>query len=137
MASRRRSVAELRAALDPIAAATAPIALHFLPPMRFMQTEIVVLPLDPHGPLRALHERIKTSGLPYARPRFAFTPHVTLSFFPTLTPHRVRQLLSIRITEPAVIETLQVSETRDPLPPRKLFEVRLEGGTAGTEGLRD
>ena len=29
-------------------------------PTRFMQTEIVVLPLDPHGPLRALHERIKT-----------------------------------------------------------------------------
>ena len=123
----RTPVAALRSALEPIAADTPPIALHFLPPMRFMQTEIVVLPLDPHGPLRALHERIKTSGLAYARPRFAFTPHVTLSFYPTLTPQRLRQLLSLRITEPAAITSLFVSETRDPLPPRKLFELRLEG----------
>jgi len=123
----RTSAASLRAAIEPIAAETAPIELHFLPPMRFMQTEIVVLPLDPHGPLRVLHERLKTSGLQYARPRFAFTPHVTLSFYPTLTPTRVRQLLSIRVDEPAVIDALIVSETRDPLPPRKLFEAKLGG----------
>jgi 2'-5' RNA ligase len=70
---------ELDATLGAIAAETAPITLRFGRPTRFMQTQIVVLPLDPHGPLRALHERIKTSGLRAARPRFYFTPHVTLN----------------------------------------------------------
>ena len=30
-----------------------------------MQTDIIVLPIDPHGPLRILHDRIITSGLPF------------------------------------------------------------------------
>ena len=47
-------VAELEAALGAIAANTAPIPLRFGRPTKFMQTEIVVLPLDPHGPLRTL-----------------------------------------------------------------------------------
>src|SRR5687767_13303890 len=68
-------VAELRERLAPIAAATAPMTLRFDAPMRFMQTTVVVLPLSPHGPLRALHEAIKSSGLPYEWPRFAFSPH--------------------------------------------------------------
>ena len=51
-----------------------------------MQTQIVVLPLDPHGPLRTLHERIKMSGLRAARPRFYFTPHVTLNLYRELPP---------------------------------------------------
>src|SRR5262245_59060613 len=76
---------ELRAALEPIARDTAPLTLTFLPPIRFMQTNVVVLPLDPNGPVRALHERIKRSGLRYEQPRFTFTPHVTLSFFRELT----------------------------------------------------
>ena len=63
------TIAELQAHLDPVGAVTAPITLRFQRPMRFMQTEIVVLPLDPHGALRALHERIKTSGLRSAPPR--------------------------------------------------------------------
>ena len=76
---------ELRAALEPIARETEPMTLPFLRPMRFMQTNVVVLPLDPNGPIRALHERIKSSGLRFAQPRFTFTPHVTLSFFRELT----------------------------------------------------
>ena len=62
---------ELRERLAPIAERTAPIEIRFGAPTRFMQTEIVVLPLDPHGPLRALHEAIKTSGLRAAQPRSA------------------------------------------------------------------
>src|SRR5688572_5257843 len=60
-------VPELRARLEPVAASIAPMTLYFEPPMRFMQTTVVVLPLSPNGPLRALHEAIKASGLPYAR----------------------------------------------------------------------
>jgi 2'-5' RNA ligase len=126
-------VARLREALDPIAATTAPLSLPFGKPVRFMQTEIVVLPLAPHGPLRELHERIARSGLPFGRSRFAFSPHATLSYYPTLTPAVARELLSLRVDEPAIIERLQVSRTRDPQPPETLFEMVLSAGT----GTRD
>ena len=119
---------ELRRALEPIARETAPLVLPFGPPQRFMQTEIVSFPLDPHGPLRALHERIKTSGLRYRQPRFSFSPHVTISFYPTLTPARARELLALRLAEPAELRTLAAYRHRDPLPPVKLVEVALDGG---------
>ena len=121
-------VARLREALEPIARETAPMTLHFGPPIRFMQTDIVVLPLDPHGPLRRLHERIAASGLRFERARFAFTPHCTLSFYPTLTPARLRGLLSVRVTDPVVVSRLQVYHTMDPQPARKLLDLELTGG---------
>ena len=65
------------------------MSLRFQAPVRFMQTNVVVLPLDPHGPIRELHDRIKASGLLHERPRFTFTPHVTLSFFPEPTPENL------------------------------------------------
>jgi len=120
-------VARLHEALDPIGATTAPMTLPFGKPVRFMQTEIVVLPLAPHGPLRELHERIARSGLPFGRSRFAFSPHATLSYYPTLTPAVARELLSLRVDEPVRIDRLQVSLTRDPQPPETLFELMLTG----------
>src|SRR3954464_14920530 len=53
---------ELRAALEPIAAATPPIAVVLQPPVQFMQSNVVTMQIDPNGPIRALHERIKQSG---------------------------------------------------------------------------
>lgn len=120
-------VDRIREALLPIAASTAPMSLTFEPPHRFMQTDIVSLPLDPHGPLRALHERIGRSGLPFKAARFRFTPHCTLSFYPTLTPSRERELLALRVTAPAVIDRLQIYLTRDPQPSRLLFDIALTG----------
>ena len=120
-------VDRIRAALEPIALTTAPMALPFGAPHRFMQTDIVSLPLAPNGPLRALHERIATSGLPFKRARFQFSPHCTLSFYPTLTPARKRELLALRVEAPAVIERLSVYLTRDPQPSKLLFDVRLTG----------
>lgn len=119
------TVEELRARLEPICATTAPLTLSLQHPHRFMQTDIVVLPLDPHGPLRALHERIAASGLPFGRPRFAFTPHVTLSFYRTLEPHDARQLMAVRIEEPVQLTSIRCSLTHDPLPPRTLLELPL------------
>jgi 2'-5' RNA ligase len=119
------SVERIRDALAPIAAEWAPLELRMGAPVRFMQTSIVVLPLDPHGPLRALHERIATSGLPFARPRFTFSPHCTLSFYPTLTPAAARRLLALRVDEPAVIDALRVYRHRDPLPPVKVLDLPL------------
>ena len=99
-------VDRLREILEPIAGDTAPISVYFQAPMKFMQKDVVVLPIDPHGPIRALHERIKTSGIPFARPRFAFTPHCTLSFYPELSRARLAELLAIRIESPVQITKL-------------------------------
>src|SRR5687768_17492779 len=44
---------ELSDKLVPITSTTHRLTLRFGPPLRFMQSDIVVLPLDPHGPLRA------------------------------------------------------------------------------------
>ena len=122
------SPAELRAALEPIARDTPPLVLRFGPPRRFMQTDIVSLPLDPHGPLRELFERIRASGLHFGPVRFAFTPHATLSYFPTLDRRRERELMAERVSEPAVVDRMELSLTQDPQPPRKLFELPLTGG---------
>lgn len=121
------AVKRLREALEPIASTTAPMQLMFDRPHRFMQTDIVSLPLDPNGPLRTLHERIARSGLRFMPARFRFSPHVTLSFYPTLTLKRAQELLSLRVTEPCIVERLQVYLTRDPQPSVKLLELELTG----------
>ncbi len=125
----------IRTALEPILANTAPMSLRFGAPHRFMQTEIISLPLDVHGPLRTLHERIAKSGLPFRPARFMFSPHCTLSFYPTLTPSNERELLALRVDAPCIVEKLQVYLTRDPQPSRKLLEMEL--GTGATSILAD
>ena len=119
--------AELRAALEPVGAVTAPLHLTFLQPLRFLGREIVVLPIDPHGPIRALHERLKTAGLSYAIARYPFTPHCTLNFYPTITPTSLRALLAVRVTEPFVIDRIRVYHTRAPQAPTHLFDLPLTG----------
>lgn len=121
------SLEVLRRAIEPIAATTPRITLRFGRPMRFLQREIVVLPLDPHGPIRALHERLKESGLPYAAARWPFTPHCTLSFYPTLVPATLRQLLMVREEGELTISVLRVCHTKAPQPPDLLFDAALEG----------
>lgn len=118
---------ELRRALEPIARATAPIPARFGRPERFPGTDIVVLPLDPHGPLRTLYERIAASGLPHGRARFPFTPHCTLSLYATLAPPARKALLMAREDEPFVIDRIEMHYTRDPQPGRKLLELGLTG----------
>jgi 2'-5' RNA ligase len=114
--------------LAPVGAETEPLVLPFGAPERFPGTNIVVLPLDPHGPIRALHDRIARSGLPFAAAKFTFTPHATLSFYPTLAPAALRELLAARVREPAVIDRLVVSHTRAPQPPVRWGEVVFAGG---------
>jgi 2'-5' RNA ligase len=123
----RTPIARIRELLEPIVSETPPIRVHFGPPMRFMQTDIIVLPIDPHGPLRTLHERIATSGLTFEQARFSFSPHCTLTFFPTLTPATRRRLLSVRVPDPVVIDRLQFYLTLDPQPARKVLELELRG----------
>jgi 2'-5' RNA ligase len=105
--------AELRAALDAVATSTAPFEVRLEPPMRFMQSVVVVMTIDPNGPIRALHERIKLSGLSYEQPRFTFTPHLTLNFYPELSRDRLRELTRFRIDEPVLIESIQAYRAVD------------------------
>jgi 2'-5' RNA ligase len=125
------TIEELEAQLRPIAETTAPITLRFAPPTRFMQTEIVVLPLDPHGPLRALHERIKTSGLKTAAPRFFFTPHVTLSLYRELPKDVLNALLRERFEEPVVMDRIEAHLTHDTGESRRLLTLPLAGQLLG------
>lgn len=118
---------EMREKLEPVTSTFAPITVSFLPPQRFMQTDIIVLPLDPHGALRALHDGIITSGLPFARARYTFSPHCTLSLYQTLDANSRRELLKVRIPEPFVISAIQLYHTRDPQPSKKLLELPLTG----------
>jgi 2'-5' RNA ligase len=114
------TTSELEAALGAIAADTPPIALRFGRPTKFMQTKIVVLPLDPHGALRTLHERIKTSGLRSTPPRFFFTPHVTLSLYRELPPDVLKSLLRQQFEEPVIVDRIEAHLTRDTGESRKL-----------------
>ena len=99
-------VEELTARIEPIASTTSPIAVRFGRPTRFMQTPIVVLPLDPHGPLRTLHERIKSSGLRSVPPRFFFTPHVTLSLYRDQPREELNALLAERFDELVTVDRI-------------------------------
>ncbi len=119
----------MRERLEPITAQTAPITLSFRIPQRFMQTDIIVLPIDPHGPLRVLHDRLITSGLLFTRARYTFSPHCTLSLYQSLDPKSIREVLETRIPEPFVIRAIQLYHTRDPQPSRKLLELPLTGGS--------
>ena len=123
------SVEEMREKLEPITRDTAPITLSFQPAQRFMQTSIIVLPVDPHGPLRVLHDRIVASGLPFTRARYTFSPHSTLSLYQSLDGKAIRELLKTRIPGPFVISAIQLYHTRDPQPSRKLLELPLTGGS--------
>jgi 2'-5' RNA ligase len=122
-------VEEMRERLEPITRDTPPMTLRFRLPQKFMQTDIIVLPLDPHGPLRILHDRIVSSGLHFGRARYTFSPHATLSLYPTLDAASARELLKVRIPEPFVISAIQLYHTQDPQPSRKLLELPLTGGS--------
>jgi hypothetical protein len=120
----------IRHHLMPVAEATAP--LHLTPgrPQRFMQSDIISLPLEAHGPVRVLHDRIAQSGLSFGSARFTFTPHVTLNLYRTLTPDTERALLAVRLTEPIVLDRLVLSATDEAGPPRSVL-VMLLGGRGG------
>jgi len=114
-------------ALDRVAREMPPFEVRLEQPMRFMQSTVVVMPVDPNGPIRALHERIKLSGLSYEQPRFTFTPHLTLSFYPELSRERLRELLRMRIDEPIPIDAIQAYRAVDLTRTKKILDVPLHG----------
>jgi len=119
--------AEVRAALEAVGAATAPLELAFGVPERFPQTNIIVLPLPVHGPVRWLHDRIATCGLPFAPARFAFTPHCTVHFFRTMTAEALQRAQRFRVRGSVCVDRIQVYATREPQPATLLCEIELRG----------
>jgi 2'-5' RNA ligase len=124
----RTTVAELRKALEPVALETPPMELPVLRPMRFMQSQVVVLPMDPHGAIRELHDRIQRSGLRYEQPRFTFTPHITLNLFRELPDDELRELLAVRIDETVVIDRIAAYRTENITGTRRMIELTLGAG---------
>jgi 2'-5' RNA ligase len=120
-------VAELRAKLEPITSTTPPLELSLRAAQRFLQTNIIVLPLDHYGPLRALHDRIANCGLPFDRSRHTFSPHCTLSLYVTHPAEVEQELLRTRIDDTVLIDSIQLYHTRDPQPSRLLLELSLTG----------
>jgi 2'-5' RNA ligase len=121
---------ELRAALERVAAETPSFTVRLEPPMRFMQSTVVVMTVDPNGPIRALHERIKSSGLSYEFPRFTFTPHCTLSFYPELSRDDLRELLRFRIDEQILIDSIQAYRAVTLTRTRKVVDLPLTGSSS-------
>lgn len=117
----------LRERFTPLAQETAPLSLKLGPVERFPGTEIVVLPVAPRGRVRELHDRIGATGLHFARPRFAFSPHVTLNLYRTLTPKSLRALMGVSITGPVMLDRLQLYFTNEPNPARLLLDLPLTG----------
>ena len=121
---------ELRRALEPIAQTCQPFSVQLEPPTRFMQSTVVVMQIDPNGPIRALHEQIKRSGLRYEQPRFTFTPHVTLSFYPELTRERLRELVRVRLSDPVTVDSIQAYRASNLTSTMKVLDLPLTGAIA-------
>ena len=124
-------VERIRELVEPITRDTPPVTVTLERPHRFMQTEIVVLPLDPHGPLRTLHERIRSSGLPFERPRFPFSPHVTLSYYPRMTKEMERRLMAVRVEGPVILGRVRFWKTVEGRGSDLVLELGLVGGADG------
>jgi 2'-5' RNA ligase len=121
------AVEELKAKILPVAATTPPITLTFGHPERFVGRNIVSLRLDPHGPLRDLHERLKGCGLPFAPARYPFTPHCTINLYPELTQANLRKMLAVRVEHSFTVQTLRIYHTQEPQRPVLLFSATLAG----------
>ena len=121
------STAELTAALTRVGDAVAPLDFVFGAPDRFPATNIIMLPLPVHGPVRWLHDRIATCGLPFAAPKFAFTPHCTVQFFRTMTEEAWRRAQRFRVRAPIRVDRIQAYATREPQPATLLCDIVLRG----------
>ena len=129
--SARTSPEVLRAAILPVAESTPRLELRFEPPMRFMQSNVVVLPLDPNGPVRTVHERIaaeiRVAGIVHERARFTFTPHCTLNLYRELPAAELRELLTFRIDDSVLVDAVQAYRSTGPIGTELLFSLPLAG----------
>lgn len=121
------TAAELTEALTRVCETIAPLDFVFGAPERFPATNIIMLPLPVHGPVRWLHDRIANCGLPFAAPKFAFTPHCTVHFFRTMTHEAWQRAQRFRVRVPIRVDRVQAYLSRDPQPAVLVCEVPLGG----------
>ena len=121
------SIDQLMTALATVSAAVAPLDFVFGAPERFPATNIIMLPLPVHGPVRWLHDRIATCGLPFGAPKFAFTPHCTVHFFRTMTDEAWTRAQRFRVRAPIRVDRIQAYATREPQSAVLLAEIALRG----------
>lgn len=119
------SAAQVSEALQRVGNAIAPLDFVFGAPERFPATNIIVLPLPVHGPVRWLHDAIATCGLPFAAPKFAFTPHCTVHIFRTMQGETWQRARRFRVRAPIRIDRIQAYATREPQAPVLLCETLL------------
>ena len=90
-------------------------------------------PGTPAARIRELVEPITAATapivVPFERPRFPFSPHVTLSFYPRLTPEMERRLMQVRVEDPARLDRIKFWLTVEPQAPTLMLELVLLGGT--------
>lgn len=113
-------------ALEHVAAMTPPIRATFGPVRRFPNTDIFVLTLVDEAPFHALQQRLATSGIRFEPSPFPFTPHCTLRSRSPVAADEAQHLLSLRISERFVLDTLSVY-VLDGRPMTRLYEARLTG----------
>lgn len=127
-------VDRLRQAMTAAAADTAPMSLAFDPPMQFMQSRVVCLPLDPNGPLRALHERlitgVRAAGLSAEPARFTFTPHCTLNLYRELPPSTLREVLAWRAPGSVTVDRIAAYRATNASNTECIIELPLTGSDA-------
>jgi 2'-5' RNA ligase len=117
---------EAFATLDAIAVETVPIQASFGEVLRFPNTDIFVHTLQDEEPFRALHERIAKSGLRFKPSPFPYKPHCTIRRRSPISKDEVAELLSLRISESFVLDTMSVYML-DKLPMSLLHRVKLAG----------
>lgn len=114
-------------ALETVADTVAPLDFIFGAPERFPVTNIIMLPLPVHGPVRWLHDRIAMCGLPFAAPKFAFTPHCTVHFFRTMSDATWQRAKRFRVRAPIHVDRIQAYATREPQAATLICETVLRG----------
>jgi 2'-5' RNA ligase len=122
------TAAELTAALATVCNTIAPLDFAFGAPARFPATNIIMLPLPVHGPVRWLHDRLAQCGLPFGVPKFAFTPHCTVHFFRTMTDATWQRARTFRVQRPIRVDRVQAYRSRDPQAAELVCQIALRGG---------
>ena len=112
------------ALLNAIAAETEPLQVTFGKVLRFPSTDIFVLTLTDERPFRVLHERLASSGIRFQPSPFPYTPHCTLRSRSPISEEEVAVLLSLRISQSFLLDTLSVYML-DTLPMTLLHRVKL------------
>jgi 2'-5' RNA ligase len=118
------------AILDTIAMEIAPLEISFSRVVRFPETDVFAFLLTNADTVRALHERIATSGIQFKPSPFLFTPHCTLRSRSPVTEEEATQLLSLQRSEHFVLDTMSVYML-DKLPMSVLHRVKLSGARKG------